>query len=111
MCRILRPLSSLVVLLIACSMASAQNTPAFIRAHRNNPKHRVQAQRLERQSQVQEESLQPYQERIALHKRVKKGTRGLTFSAEALSAPEQQLYLESRRSVRSTRENPEKYPD
>lgn len=111
MCRTLRPFSSLVVLLLASSLVTAQDTPAFMRAHRNNSKHRVQVERLETQTRVQEEATQPYQERVVLRRRGRKGVRPKKVYAPARSTPTVQVYREMRRSIRSTREKKQKTID
>lgn len=111
MCRNPRPFSSLVVLLLTCTFATAQNAPALMRAHRNNTKHRVHAERLETQSRVQEEALTPYQEKLVLRHRVRKGTRTKTVYAPIQSTPATQLYLSMRKTPRSTREHEEEKVD
>lgn len=101
--RISRPFFALVGFMMCCVLVHAQSSPAM-RAHRNNKKHQAQAERLEQQSEVQEASLTPYQERSVLRRRGRKGTHGLRPPTTVPSVPLPWLYLETKRGIRSTSE-------
>lgn len=101
--KISRPFFALIGWMICTSALSAQSSPAM-RAHRHNTKHTVQAQRLESQREVREASLTPYQKRIVLRKKRRKGTHGLKHRSKKPRHARSLLYLEFRRSSRSTSE-------